>query len=270
MKSIQNQVALITGGASGLGRLMALSLAERGAKVVVWDLSEAPLQAIVSEAQARGLSLRGMRCDVADRADVYRTAAVLTAELGPVDILVNNAGVVSGSTFLRTSDEKILKTMDVNVNSNFWTAKAFLPSMIERNSGHLVTISSAAGIIGVTGLADYSASKFAAFGLHEALRTELRRLKSRVRTTVVCPFFISTGMFEGVSTRYPLVLPIYRPEKAAARIVKAILNNRKRLIMPPFVYSVFFLRLLPVAVFDAAADFFGVNHSMDRFTGRSS
>lgn len=268
MKSVQNKVVLITGGASGIGRLMAFSFAGLGAKVAAWDLNEAALQALEAEAKERGLSIRGMRCDVSDREDVYAKAAELTAALGPVDILVNNAGVVSGTTFLETSDEKILKTMDVNVNSNFWTSKAFLPSMIERNSGHLVTIASAAGIIGVTGLADYSASKFAVFGLHEALRMELRRMKSAVNTTIVCPFFINTGMFEGVRTKYPLLLPIMESEKAVKRIVSAVVRGKKRLIMPPFVHSVHLLRLLPVGFFDAAADFFGVNHSMDRFTGR--
>ncbi len=121
---------------------------------------------------------------------------------------------------------------------------------------------------GVTGLADYSASKFAAFGLHEAIRMELRRLKKNIQTTVVCPFFINTGMFDGVKTRFPLLLPIMEPEQAARRILNAILKNKKRLIMPPFVYSVYLLRLLPVSWFDGLADFFGVNHAMDSFKGR--
>lgn len=248
--------------------MMALSFAELGAKVVAWDIDEAALGRLEAEAKGRGLSVLGIKCDVSDKEDVYRRAAETVAAAGPVDILVNNAGVVSGSTFLDTSDEKLRRTIDVNVMSAFWTAKAFLPSMIERNRGHLVTISSAAGIVGVTGLADYSASKFAAFGFHEAIRMELRRLKSEVRTTVVCPFFIDTGMFEGVSTRFPFLLPILKSERAAARIVGAVLRNRKRLVMPPFVYSVYLLRLLPVGLMDAAADFFGISRSMDAFRGR--
>ncbi|MFA6508677.1 MAG: SDR family NAD(P)-dependent oxidoreductase, partial [Treponemataceae bacterium] len=147
MKSIQNQVALVTGGASGIGRLIALAFAERGAKVAVWDVNEAALRKIEADAKEKGVSILGMRCDVSDKDDVYARAADLAAVLGPVDILVNNAGIVSGSKFLETSDEKILRSMNVNLLSNFWTDKAFLPSMIERNRGHLVTISSAAGII---------------------------------------------------------------------------------------------------------------------------
>ncbi|GAB1482653.1 3-ketoacyl-ACP reductase [Treponema sp.] len=268
MKSIQNQLALVTGGASGIGRLVALGLAEKGARVAIWDLNEAALRSLEAEARSRGLVIKGYLCDVSNRAQVYERATELTADMGPLDILINNAGVVSGSKFLETSDEKIEKTMQVNTLSLFWTAKAFLPAMIERDQGHLVTISSAAGIVGVTGLADYSASKFAAFGFDEAIRMELRRIKSAVRTTVVCPFFIDTGMFEGVQTRFPLLLPIMKQEKAAKRIIKALLKNNRRLIMPPFVYSVYLLRLLPVPLFDFASDFFGVNRTMDHFRGR--
>jgi all-trans-retinol dehydrogenase (NAD+) len=140
--------------------------------------------------------------------------------------------------------------------------------MIERKSGHIVTISSAGGIIGVRGLADYCASKFAAVGFDESLRMELKRIKSPIRTTIVCPFFIDTGMFKGVKTRFPLLLPILKPEPAVKRIVKAVLRNRKRLIMPPFANSVLFLRIFPPGVMDALAGFFGINHAMDEFTGR--
>ncbi|MDR2403206.1 MAG: SDR family oxidoreductase [Spirochaetaceae bacterium] len=270
MQSVKDRVVLITGGASGIGRLMALDFAGRGARVAVWDLDSRGLTVLEEEARLAGFSLRGFVCDVSDRAAVYRQAEVLRAELGPVDILVNNAGVVSGSTLLETPDEKIEKTMQVNTMACFWTCKAFLPSMIERNRGHLVIISSAAGLIGVRGLVDYSASKFAVFGLNEAVRMELGRLKSAVRTTVVCPFFVNTGMFQGVKTRFPLLLPILKSEYVARRIVRAVLKNRQRLIMPRFVYFVFFLRLCSTGIMDAIASFFGINYAMDDFTGRNS
>jgi all-trans-retinol dehydrogenase (NAD+) len=268
MKMVKDKVVLITGGASGIGRIMALDFAGRGARVAVWDINGGALQDLEAGARQRGLALKGMVCDASDRAAVYRQAEALRAELGPVDILINNAGVVSGSTFLETPDEKILKTFSINALAPFWTCKAFLPAMLERNAGHIVNIASAAGIIGVTGLADYSASKFAMFGFDEAIRMELRRRKSAVRTTVVCPFFIDTGMFRGVRTRFPRLLPILKSECAARRVVAVVLKNRRRLIMPSFVHLVFGLRLLPTAVFDAVSDFFGISRSMDHFTGR--
>lgn len=268
MKQIRNKLVLITGGASGIGRLMALGFAGRGARVAIWDINADALEKLEDEGRRKGLFIRGIVCDVSDRAAVYRQAEKLVAELGRVDVLINNAGVVSGSTFLETPDEKILKTLNINVNSLFWTCKAFLPAMIEHNSGHVVTISSAAGIIGVTGLADYSASKFAAFGFHEAIRMELRRMKSQVDTTVICPFFINTGMFAGVKTRFSLFLPILESEYVAHCILMAILKRKKRLLIPGFVYCVYLARLLPVAIFDGIADFFGINRSMDAFTVR--
>jgi all-trans-retinol dehydrogenase (NAD+) len=269
MKNVKNQAVLITGGASGIGRLMALDFAERGARVAVWDLRPEGLTALEEEFRHRGLPLKTMVCDVADREAVFRQAAALAAGWGPVEILVNNAGVVSGKPFLETPDEKIEASFRVNTLSLFWTCKAFLPSMLERNSGHLVTIASAASLIGVRGLADYSASKFAAFGFDDSLRMELRRLKSRVRTTVVCPFFIDTGMFAGVKTRFPLLLPIMKSAAAARTIVKGVLKNKRRLIMPPFVYTVLWLRLLPPGFMDWVADLFGISRTMDDFRGRT-
>jgi all-trans-retinol dehydrogenase (NAD+) len=269
VKDIKDKLVLITGGASGIGRLMALDFAGRGARVAVWDLSVEALKALEAESRQRGFVIRTIPCDVSDREAVYRQAKTLLGELGPVSVLINNAGVVSGSPLLETPDEKIVKSMAVNALAPFWTCKAFLPAMLERNSGHIVNIASAAGIIGVTGLADYSASKFAIFGFDESIRMELRRRKSAVRTTVVCPFFIDTGMFQGVQTRFPLLFPILKSEYAARRIVSAVLKNRRRLIMPAFVHTVYLLRLLPTAVLDVMADFFGISHSMDHFLGRT-
>jgi len=268
VKDVKGKQVLITGGASGIGRLMAFDFARRGAHVIVWDLRHEDLKALETEAAAEGLSIAGMVCDVSSSSAVYAQAKLLLQKQIPVDILINNAGIVSGKTLLETPDEKIEKTMAVNTLSLFWTTKAFLPAMIRQKSGHIVTIASAAGIIGVRGLTDYCASKFAAVGFDESLRMELRAIKSPVKTTVICPFFIDTGMFKGVKTRFPLLLPILKPEKAVKRIVKAILKNRKRLIMPRFANWVLLLRLFPLGFVDAVTGFLGISHAMDNFTGR--
>jgi all-trans-retinol dehydrogenase (NAD+) len=270
MKEVKDKLVLITGGASGIGRLMTLDFAGRGARVAVWDINRQNLEAVSNEGRKRGLFIKAYVCDVSRREEVYRSAEQLTKELGPVDILLNNAGIVSGKPFLEIPDENIERIMAINALSLFWTVKAFLPSMIERNSGHIVTISSAAGIIGVRGLSAYSASKFAAFGFDESLRMELRCSKSKVRTTVVCPFFINTGMFDGVKTRIPLLLPILKPEYVSRMIVKSVLKNKKVLIMPRFVKSTFILRCLPAGFIDLAAEFFGINNAMDEFKGRKT
>jgi all-trans-retinol dehydrogenase (NAD+) len=268
MKDIANKLILITGGASGIGRLMAFDFARRGGRVAVWDMDAAALENLEAESAAEGLFVTGMVCDVSDRNAVARQAKALVKKLGPVDILINNAGIVSGKKLLEIQEEKIIQTINVNVLSLFWTTRAFLPSMMERNSGHIVTIASAAGLIGVKGLADYCAGKFAAVGFDESLRMELRKAKSKVTTTVVCSYFIDTGMFKGVKTRFPLLLPILPGGEAAKRIVRAVLKNRRRLIIPRFVYATLLVRLLPPVLIDFIADFFGISNAMDDFTGR--
>lgn len=268
MTDIVGRHALVTGGASGIGRRMALKLAAGGARVSIWDLNPTALEAVVTELRNAGCDARGAVCDVGNREQVYARAAELTAEAGPVDILINNAGVVSGKDFLDLPDEKIELTFKVNVLALFWAGKAFLPAMIARNSGHIVTIASASGLIGVARLADYAASKWAAMGFDESLRAELRQAAPGVMTTVVCPFYINTGMFRGVRSRFPFLLPILEEDDVAERVIAAIRTNRRRVILPWLVYLVPVLRILPVGLFDRIANFLGVNVSMKDFVGR--
>ncbi len=270
MSEIAGRHALVTGGASGIGRLMARKLAALGARVTIWDINQTNLDAVVAELGAlAGGKAQGFICDVSNREQVYARAAETTAAMGPVDILINNAGIVSGKDFLDLPDEKIEATFDINVLALFWTGKAFLPSMIERNRGHIVTIASASGLIGVARLADYSASKWAAIGFDESLRVELRKSAPGIVTTVVCPYYINTGMFRGVKSRFPFLLPILDENTAAERIVHAIRTSKRRLIMPWLCYLVPVIRFLPVGLFDWVANFLGVNTSMDEFVGRS-
>src|SRR5262245_35979486 len=268
MSDYAGRTVLVTGAASGMGRLLALRFAAEGASVVLWDVNAQGLDAVRGEVAAAGGTARAYTCNLADRRAIATVAAKTLAEAGPVDILVNNAGIVSGKTLLDATDDDIQRTFDVNALALFWTTRAFLPAMLARDRGHVVTIASAAGIVGTSRLVDYCASKHAAVGFDEALRLELRRAGSRVKTTVVCPFYVSTGMFAGVKTRIPLLLPILDPDYVVGRIVEAVRRDRRRLILPRFVYLTWLVRILPVGVFDAVMEFFGVNKSMDEFRGR--
>jgi all-trans-retinol dehydrogenase (NAD+) len=267
--TIGNKHVLITGAASGIGRLLALSCAGLGATVTIWDLDAAGGEAAAAEATALGPGRAlAFACDVSDRAQVYARAEEVRAQAGPVDILINNAGVVSGRELLELDDERIERTFAVNALAPFWVTKAFLPAMVAGGSGHVVTVASAAGLMGSPRMTDYSASKFAAVGFNEALRLELKRSAPGVRTTIVCPFYIDTGMFEGVKTRFPLLLPILREDDVVRRILKAVQHDRPQVIMPWMVSTLPAMRLLPVGAFDRLAGFFGITVAMDDFTGR--
>ncbi len=269
MTDINNKRALITGAASGIGRMLATELANAGARLVLWDIDAEGLARAQSELTAAGHEVDVYTCDLASREDIAVTAERTLSDSGPVDILVNNAGVVTGKHLLDLSDEDIEQTFRVNVLALFWTVRAFLPSMLQRDSGHLVTIASAAGIAGTARLTDYCSSKFAAVGFDEALRLELKAQESRVVTTVVCPYFTATGMFDGAKTRFSWLLPILAPDAVVRRTVRAIQRDRRRVVMPWFVYTAWPVRLLPVRWFDALMSFFGVSHSMAEFRGRA-
>jgi all-trans-retinol dehydrogenase (NAD+) len=264
------QRVLVTGAASGLGRLVAGRMAAAGAQAILWDVNAAGLEDARRELAARGYEVATYVCDLTDRHAVAEVAARVLAEGGPVDILVNNAGVVTGKSLLDASPEAIERTFAVNTLALFWTTRAFLPAMLERDHGHVVTIASAAGLIGTAKMTDYAASKHAAVGFDESLRLELRQRGSRVRTTVVCPFYVATGMFTGVRSRFRWLLPILDPDRVADRIVDAVRRDRRRVILPWVVRTIWLGRLvLPVAAFDAVTDFLGVTRSMDEFTGRA-
>lgn len=264
MTDLEGANVVITGAASGLGRRMAIGVARKGGNLSLWDIDEPALDAVVVEVQGLGANAEAVVCDVSDREAVYRFAA----SLEPVDVLINNAGIVNGKSLLELTDEKIQKGLEINVHALFWMTKAFLPAMIERNRGHIVTIASAGGLIGVPKLTDYCASKFAAFGFDESLRVELKRQRSAVRTTVVCPYFIDTGMFAGVRTRFSFLLPILKEEKVAEAVLKAVERNRPQLQMPAMVHTIPLIRLLPVAWFDTIARIMGISASTDDLIGR--
>jgi all-trans-retinol dehydrogenase (NAD+) len=119
----------------------------------------------------------------------------------------------------------IKKTLEVNTLSHAYTVKEFLPAMLKKDHGHIVTIASLAGTTGVCGLADYCASKFGAFGFDESIRMELKKKGSNVKTTCVCPFFIDTGMFKGIKLSFQFIFPMLKEKYAANRILNGIRQN---------------------------------------------
>jgi all-trans-retinol dehydrogenase (NAD+) len=264
--TIDGARVLITGAGSGIGRLMALDAAARGAaEILIWDLSADSGVAVRDEITAVGGQARSFEVNVADSAQVETVAE----RTGPVDILINCAGIVTGKKLLDADADAIRRVYDVNTLALYWTTKAFLPGMLERDRGAVVTIASAAGLTGVARQTDYSASKWAAVGFTESLRSELRAEGSRVGTLVVCPFYINTGMFDGVRTKFPRLLPILEETDVSTRVLDAIESGREQLVMPPLVRLVPGVRLLPTRAFDTVIDFLGVNQTMDHFTGRT-
>lgn len=265
---IKGAVVLITGAGSGIGQLMAIECAKRGARVLVlWDIKD-PVDTAEEIMREVGAGVV-VRRDVVDvTADLHDTAQAVMSEFGRVDILINNAGIVTGKSFLDLTDDDVERTFAVNTLSHYRTTREFLPGMLQRDRGSVVTIASAAGLVGVARQTDYSASKFGAVGFAESLRAELRHRGSNVHTLLYCPYYIDTGMFDGVKTKFAGVLPILKPSFVAKQIIDAVESGAQMKVAPKIVRLVQLIKPLPVPIVDAIGDFFGINATMDDFTGR--
>jgi all-trans-retinol dehydrogenase (NAD+) len=147
MTDLRGKNVLVTGAASGIGRLLARDLAAEGANLVLWDIAHPELKAVTEELRIGGGNVFPYCCDVSGRESVNAAATQVLDECGPVDVLINNAGIVSGQPVLEASEEGIRRTFGVNVLAHFWTTRAFLPGMVERNCGHIVTVASAGGLV---------------------------------------------------------------------------------------------------------------------------
>jgi len=249
---------------------MARKFIQMGAQVISWDYnkSEAVHKELASIAGEE--SIVSYAIDVSDKDQVYELAARVKKEVGKVDIVINNAGVVSGGNSWEVKDESIEKVMKVNTMGPMWITKAFIKDFVDADSGHLVYISSMASTLGTNKLADYCASKWGIFGYAESIRLELGALgKKNVHTTIVCPYYINTGMFDGV-TSIGLMMKILQPEPVVDSIVEAILTNRHELYLPAWMpYLTFLMRaFLPSYIRDMSNDILGVSKSMDQFKGQ--
>ena len=270
VKDPKGKVALITGGSRGLGKLLAEKFASNGARVVLWARTQSDLDSAVEEFKGKGWEAYAYSVDVSDVDRVLEAARQVRKDVGTVDVLINNAGVVHGGPFLEVSAEEHRQTVDINFNAQMWTIKAFLPEMVERNSGHVINISSAAGLSYSPLMTSYCGSKAAVINFTDALRLEMKCSgKNGVKFTIVAPAFIKTGMFEGVKT--PFWLPWLEPDKLAAKIYRGYQRNAEMVAEPAFP------KLAPIIRANTsrrALDFFqtvfGLSDSMKEWQGHES
>lgn len=265
---IKDTVVLITGGASGIGRIMGRRALEKGAKAIaIWDINQQNLDTVVQEHSALGV-VKGYKVDVSDFEAVKVAYEKTVQDLGQVDILINNAGVVTtNKTFDQNTQQDIDRTITINTIAPMYVALAVLPDMLKRDSGHICNITSAAGLLSNPRMSVYAASKWGAMGWSDSVHLELKEMKSHVRITTMAPYYINTGMFDGVKSRF---FPILDPESTARRILSAIEHNTRFKGIPfAFRFARFFQGLLPMSWLDFIfGEVFGIYHTMDHFTGR--
>lgn len=257
-KSVSGEIVLVTGAGHGIGRELSLQFGRLGAKVVCLDINETNNNKTVSDISLEGGAAWGYRCDVSSREEVRQAATKVRSEVGEVTILVNNAGIMLAKPFLRHSPQDVTDIFNTNVFSQFWTIQEWLPAFISRGSGHIVAVSSIAGLMATANLVPYCASKYAVKGLMEGLTEELRYAGRHIniRLTCVHPFIIDTGMAKKPRIRFPSFNPITSAEQCAAKIIEGVRRNEEIVCIPgKDFYIIKFLNLMPRKMYKAVLDF---------------
>lgn len=220
---IEGRHALVTGGGSGVGRAIALALAEAGAAVTICGRREAPLARVAGE-QAR---IAAIAADVTDEAAMVRLHAEAEAARGPIDIVIANAGGAGSGPAHRTALADWQRTMDLNLTGAFLTVKPALAGMIRRKAGRIVFVASTAGLKGYAYVAPYVAAKHGVVGLMRALAVET--VKSGVTVNAVCPGFVETEMLVQSVQR---IVETTGRSTTEARASLAATNPQDRFIQP--------------------------------------
>ena len=222
---LKDKVALVTGGSRGLGRAIALKLAENGASVTIFYAGNAQKAAeTVAEAEALGAKARAYQVNVADFAAVEEAVKAVKADFGSVDILVNNAGITRDKLTMRMSAEDFDDVLSVNLNGAFHTIRALYSDFVRRRSGRIINITSVSGLMGNPGQANYAASKAGLVGLTKTIAKELAG--RGITCNAIAPGFIETDMTaamnEGALTKALELVPMKRmgqPEDIANAVL---------------------------------------------------
>jgi 3-oxoacyl-[acyl-carrier protein] reductase len=235
MESLKGKVALVTGAGKGIGRAVALALAQEGVHVGLLARTESQLREVAKEIEALGVKTAVVTADVANREAVEAAVAQVKAQLGPIDILNNNAGI---GTFARLVDMPPAEwehIVQVNLMGTYNATRAVLPDMIARETGDIINIASTAGQRGAATTSAYSASKFAILGLTESLMQEVRKQNIRVSaltpSTVATELAISNKLTDGNPEK------VMQPEDLAECMIAQLKLNRRIFIKEAGMWS---------------------------------
>lgn len=235
MQSLKNKTALVTGAGKGIGKAVALALAAEGVHVGLIARTEKDLQAVAEEIKATGVNAAFATADISNRAEVEAAVASITAALGSIDILINNAGTGTFGKFLELEPELWEQQIKVNLFGTYYTIRAVLPQMLEKQAGDIINISSTAGKNGAAVTSAYSASKFGVFGLSESLMQEVRKQNIRVTTlapsTIVTDLAYSADLIKGDAER------VMHPEDFAEFIIAQLKLHPRMLLKEASLFS---------------------------------
>ena len=231
----KNKVVLITGASSGIGKDTAIEFAKKGANIVLVSRTKENLEQVAEQLKQFNVVVLVCQCDVSKKDQVKEMSKTVLEKFDSVDILVNNAGFAIYGSVTDLSIDDIESQMETNYFGMIYCIKNFLPSMLDKKSGHIVNVASVAASFGLPGIASYCASKFAMLGFSEGLKHELKN--TGVGITVVSPIMVRTNFFDHPSfEKMPKFSPTSLSSKTVAKtILKAANSPRLEIIVPSIV-----------------------------------
>lgn len=256
----QRDIVLVTGGSSGLGKEMVRCFAAKGAVVIVYDLK-------IPDQNDAIPGVHYYAGDVSNRHQIFHLRKQIKQDFGIVTVLINNAAISKGMSLVELSFKDIEKTIQVNLISSFYTIKTFLPDMIKTKRGYIVTIASVLGYMSPARLSVYGASKSGLIALHESLTYELGPPSLNpygIKTLLVCPGQLQTGMFDYITTPSSLFAPELDPKYVAKSVLRAIeLGKRGEIKLPAYSKILPVFRALPWPVTELARNISGIDRSIN-------
>lgn len=235
MESLKGKNALITGAGKGIGRAIAIALANEGVNVALISRTDKDLKSVTEEVKASNVKTAIAVADVSDMAAVNKAVEKIQSELGNIDILINNAGIGKFGKFLELDPVQWENQVKVNLFGVYYVTRAVLPQMIERNTGDIINVSSTLGLKGSAGASAYSASKFGVFGLSESLMQEVR--KHNIRVTTLAPSTVVTDLAYNNNLINNNENNVTHPEDIAELIVAQLKLNRRTFVKDASTWS---------------------------------
>lgn len=242
-KSLEGEVVVVTGGGRGIGKEISKQVSRLKVKsIAIWDLDGKTAEQTAKEIfEETGVVTIPIQCDVSDRIDVSRAAKVTRESLGPVTILFNNAGIMPCKPFLKHSVSDLETVFKVNVFSQFFTLFEFLPDFLAAKRGHIVSLSSTAGVTGTPNLTAYCSTKHAIKGLMDSLFLEIKENHSDadIKMTTIHPFVVNTGLAQKPISRFNWLIPFTEPEEAARVIIDGMRRDEYSVFVPRHLLGLF-------------------------------
>ncbi|MBW1654871.1 3-ketoacyl-ACP reductase [Flavobacterium quisquiliarum] len=235
MTDLKNKNALITGAGKGIGKAVAIALAKEGVNLILVSRTKSDIDQLAEETAKLGVKTLALSADVSDIASINSAIEKAIAEFKSIDILINSAGIASFGKFLELEPEAWERIIQVNLMGTYYTTRAVIPNMIERQTGDIINISSTAGLNGNALTSAYSASKFAVLGLTDSLMQEMR--KHNIRVTALTPSTVATDMAKDLNLTDGNPEKVMQSEDMADLIIAQLKLNRRVFIKNSSIWS---------------------------------